>query len=59
MTHGPGSRALGRSTTTALIFGGTHLAAAFRRRRRLSAGATSAAGVLFLGFAAKLSLSGV
>ncbi len=44
---------------SALIFGGTHLAAAFRRRRRLSAGATSAAGVLFLGFAAKLSLSSV
>ncbi|OAR27590.1 leucine efflux protein LeuE [Streptomyces sp. ERV7] len=41
-----------------LIFSGTRLAAAFRRRRRLSAGATSAAGVLFLGFAAKLSLSG-
>ncbi|MBL1291191.1 leucine efflux protein LeuE [Streptomyces sp. NPDC057067] len=40
-----------------LIFGGTRLATAFRRRKRLSAGATSAAGVLFLGFAAKLSLS--
>ncbi|MFF4173163.1 leucine efflux protein LeuE [Streptomyces sp. NPDC001744] len=43
---------------TALILGGTRLAAAFRRRRRLSAGATSAAGLLFLGFAAKLSLAG-
>ncbi|MFJ2027033.1 leucine efflux protein LeuE [Streptomyces sp. NPDC087897] len=42
-----------------LIFGGTRLAAAFRRRKRLSAGATSAAGVLFLGFAAKLSLTSV
>ncbi|WP_282695822.1 leucine efflux protein LeuE [Streptomyces sp. CC208A] len=42
---------------TTLIFGGTRLAAAFRRRRRLSAGATSAAGALFLGFAVKLSLS--
>ncbi|MEV8590973.1 leucine efflux protein LeuE [Streptomyces sp. NPDC051180] len=42
---------------TTLIFGGTRLASAFRRRRRLSAGATSAAGALFLGFAAKLSLS--
>ncbi|MFD5347067.1 leucine efflux protein LeuE [Streptomyces anulatus] len=42
-----------------LIFGGTRLAAAFRRRKPLSAGATSAAGVLFLGFAAKLSLSSV
>ncbi|MEU0613863.1 leucine efflux protein LeuE [Streptomyces albogriseolus] len=40
---------------SALIFAGTRLAAAFRRRRRLSAGATSAAGALFLGFAAKLS----
>ncbi|MFG2991510.1 leucine efflux protein LeuE [Streptomyces sp. NPDC048257] len=42
---------------TLLIFGGTRLSAAFRRRRRLSAGATSAAGVLFLGFAAKLAVS--
>ncbi|MEU3773677.1 leucine efflux protein LeuE [Streptomyces sp. NPDC032472] len=42
---------------TLLIFGGTRLAAAFRRRKRLSAGATSAAGVLFLGFAAKLATS--
>ncbi|MFF7867080.1 leucine efflux protein LeuE [Streptomyces qaidamensis] len=43
---------------SALIFGGTRLAAVFRRRRRLSAGATSAAGALFLGFAVKLSLAG-
>lgn len=42
---------------TLLIFAGTHLASAFRRRKRLSAGATSAAGVLFIGFAVKLSLS--
>ncbi|MER8069062.1 leucine efflux protein LeuE [Streptomyces sp. NPDC094034] len=42
---------------SALIFGGTRLAATFRRRKRLSAGVTSAAGVLFLGFAVKLSLS--
>ncbi|MFD0307106.1 leucine efflux protein LeuE [Streptomyces sp. NPDC127119] len=42
---------------SALIFGGTKLAAAFTRRRRLSAGATSAAGALFLGFAVKLSLA--
>ncbi|MEV3968909.1 leucine efflux protein LeuE [Streptomyces sp. NPDC050698] len=42
---------------SALIFGGTRLAAAFRRRRSLSAGATSAAGALFLGFAVKLSLA--
>ncbi|MFH7596545.1 leucine efflux protein LeuE [Streptomyces racemochromogenes] len=38
-----------------LIFTGTRLSAAFRRRKRLSAGATSAAGVIFLGFAAKLA----
>ncbi|MET7286012.1 leucine efflux protein LeuE [Streptomyces sp. NPDC005573] len=43
---------------SALIFGGTRLAAAFRRRRRLSATAASAAGVLFLGFAVKLSMAG-
>ncbi|GAA4068614.1 leucine efflux protein LeuE [Streptomyces shaanxiensis] len=42
---------------TALIFSGTKLAGAFRRRKRLSAGATSAAGALFLGFAVKLSLA--
>lgn len=42
---------------SALIFGGTRLAAAFRRRRRLSAWATSAVGALFLGFAVKLSLA--
>ncbi|MGW0118103.1 leucine efflux protein LeuE [Streptomyces sp. NPDC003327] len=42
---------------TTLIFSGTRLAAAFRRRRRLSAGATTAAGALFLGFAAKLSVA--
>ncbi|MFI6690416.1 leucine efflux protein LeuE [Streptomyces sp. NPDC050433] len=43
---------------TTLIFGGTWLSTAFRRRKRLSAAATSAIGALFLGFAAKLSLSG-
>lgn len=42
---------------TALILGGTKLSAAFRRRKRLSATATSAAGALFLGFAVKLSLT--
>ncbi|GAA4805861.1 leucine efflux protein LeuE [Streptomyces ziwulingensis] len=42
---------------SALIFSGTKLAAAFRRRKRLSAGATTAAGALFLGFAAKLTLA--
>ncbi|MFI6939450.1 leucine efflux protein LeuE [Streptomyces sp. NPDC050418] len=42
-----------------LIFSGTRLAAAFHRRRALSAGATSAAGALFIGFAVKLSVSSV
>ncbi|WP_306317692.1 MULTISPECIES: leucine efflux protein LeuE [unclassified Streptomyces] len=42
-----------------LIFSGMKLSSAFRRRKRLSAGATSAAGVLFLGFAVKLSLASV
>jgi leucine efflux protein len=40
-----------------LILGGTYLAAQFRRRKRLSAGLTSGAAALFLGFAAKLSLA--
>lgn len=42
---------------TALIFSGTRLAAVFRRRRRLTAGMSAAAGTAFLGFAAKLSVS--
>ncbi|MFT4262057.1 MAG: leucine efflux protein LeuE [Nocardioides sp.] len=44
---------------TVLIFGGDRLAAAFRRRRRLSAAATSGVGAIFLGFAVKLSLASV
>lgn len=40
-----------------LIFAGTRLAAAFRRRKRLSAGATSAVGAVFVGFAVKLALA--
>ncbi|SFB80305.1 leucine efflux protein LeuE [Streptomyces aidingensis] len=40
-----------------LIFTGARLADAFRRRRRLQAGASAAAGGAFLGFAVKLSLS--
>ncbi|MEV0825544.1 leucine efflux protein LeuE [Nonomuraea rubra] len=40
---------------TALIFGGTFLAAQFRRHRRLSAGLTSGVGAVFLGFGAKLA----
>ncbi|MEU9996094.1 leucine efflux protein LeuE [Streptomyces sp. NPDC050848] len=43
------------SYVTVLILGGTYLSAQFRRRRRLSAGLTSGAGALFLGFAAKLA----
>jgi leucine efflux protein len=40
---------------SALIFGGAHLAAHFRRRRRLSAGATGGVGAMFIGFGAKLA----
>ena len=40
-----------------LIFSGTHLAEAFRRRRALSAGAPSAVGAVFVGFAVKLALA--
>ena len=42
---------------TVLIFAGTHLAAAFRRRKALSAGATSVVGGVFVGFAVKLALA--
>lgn len=42
---------------SALIFGGTRLADAFRRRRGLSALGTSTVGGIFLGFAIKLSLT--
>ncbi|WP_405012612.1 leucine efflux protein LeuE [Kitasatospora sp. NBC_01539] len=40
-----------------LIMAGTTLAAAFRRRKRLSAGLTSSVALLFAGFAAKLAVS--
>jgi len=40
---------------SALIFGGAHLAAQFRRRRRLSAGATGVVGAMFIGFGVKLA----
>ncbi|MET3132843.1 leucine efflux protein [Oxalobacteraceae bacterium GrIS 1.11] len=40
---------------TALIFIGVRLAAAFRRRRRLSAGMSSGVGMVFIGFGAKLA----
>jgi leucine efflux protein len=42
-----------------LIFGGAHLAAQFRRRRRLSAAATGGVGGLFIGFGAKLAGAGL
>ncbi|MPN17354.1 Leucine efflux protein [bioreactor metagenome] len=38
-----------------LIFGGAHLARAFRRRRKLAAGATGSVGGLFIGFGVKLA----
>ncbi|MES2682477.1 MAG: leucine efflux protein LeuE [Pseudomonadota bacterium] len=38
-----------------LIFTGSRLAASFRERRRLAAGATGSAGLLFIGFGAKLA----
>lgn len=40
---------------TALIFGGSYLAAQFRRRRRLAAGATTGVGALFVGFGIRLA----
>ncbi|MFE0458080.1 leucine efflux protein LeuE [Kitasatospora sp. NPDC058965] len=40
-----------------LIFAGTSLATAFRRRKRLSATLTSSVALLFAGFAAKLAVS--
>ncbi|WP_371497949.1 leucine efflux protein LeuE [Kitasatospora sp. NBC_00374] len=40
-----------------LIFTGTKVAAAFRRRKRLSAGLTGGVAVLFAGFAAKLAVA--
>lgn len=40
---------------SALIFGGSYLADAFRRRRRLSATATGGVGGLFIGFGVKLA----
>ncbi|WP_431821975.1 leucine efflux protein LeuE [Burkholderia sp. F1] len=40
-----------------LIFAGARLAAHFRRRRRLAAGAASGVGGLFIGFSVKLALA--
>jgi leucine efflux protein len=44
---------------TLLIFAGTFLAAQFRRRRRLAAGATTGVAALFLGFSVKLATASV
>ncbi|MFD0358165.1 leucine efflux protein LeuE [Streptomyces sp. NPDC127110] len=51
-------QAISIAYVTVLIFSGTYLAAQFRRRRKLSAGLTTGAGALFLGFAAKLATTG-
>ncbi|WP_409032594.1 leucine efflux protein LeuE [Janthinobacterium sp. CG_23.3] len=40
---------------TAIIFIGVRLSAAFRRRRRLSAGMSGGVGTMFIGFGAKLA----
>ena len=40
---------------TAIIFIGVRLAAAFRRRQRLSAGMSGGVGAMFIGFGAKLA----
>jgi leucine efflux protein len=40
---------------SALIFGGTYLAAQFRRRRRLASGLTAGVGALFVGFGIRLA----
>jgi leucine efflux protein len=42
-----------------LIFGGSRLADAFRRRQRLAAGLRGSVGALFLGFSAKLATATV
>ena len=44
---------------SALIFGGAHLAQAFRKRRRLSAGLSSGVGALFVGFGIKLASASI
>ena len=40
---------------SALIFGGTYLAAQFRRRRRLASGLTAGVGAIFIGFGIRLA----
>ncbi len=42
-----------------LVLAGAHLAAAFRRRRRLAAVGTGAVGVLFMGFGLRLADAGL
>jgi leucine efflux protein len=44
---------------TGLIFGGTYLAAQFRRRRRLAAGLTAGVGAIFLAFGVRLATASV
>lgn len=44
---------------SALIFGGTYLAQAFRSRRRLAAGLSSGVGALFVGFGIKLASASI
>ncbi|GGM26604.1 MULTISPECIES: leucine efflux protein LeuE [Micromonospora] len=44
---------------TVLIFAGTFLAAQFRQRRRLAAGATTGVAALFIGFSVKLATATV
>ncbi|NSC19724.1 leucine efflux protein LeuE [Streptomyces albus subsp. chlorinus] len=48
-------QAISIAYVSVLIFSGTYLANQFRRRKRLSAGMTTTAGGVFLGFAAKLA----
>ena len=52
-------QALSMLYLSALIFGGTFLAEAFRRRRKLAASATGGIGSLFIGFGAKLAGAGL
>lgn len=44
---------------TVLILAGSHLAAAFRARRRLASVATGGVGAMFVGFGAKLASAGL
>ncbi|MEU2793774.1 leucine efflux protein LeuE [Streptomyces sp. NPDC007100] len=58
LTLGAWAQLFSLTYLSVLIFSGTYLAATFRRRKRLTAGLSAAAGTAFLGFAAKLSLAG-